>query len=447
MSIDTAEQLKREWTDKYVTVHEGVPELRRFVGFVGQVKTVNMNCRALVEFNSPEDISWYDIDPSFLTVTQAPVETTGAQKTAKNSAGKATAGSSPNAAKTPKSKSGANAASGLSALEMARQQGAGNSAADASKSTAKPTTVAQPAKSAKAATSNSGTLSPLELARQQGAAGSTPKTKPASPPAPSSDASDQSASDSVSDESTNAVAESPEASSAKPGVTKPAPPTKPASGLSALELARQQGAVGSQKSQASPAASTQATADADSVIQSAMSTDSAANNAADNATATATGKVTPKSSGLSPLELARQQGAVGSGSGDASSDSNDSDDGSTTTPADSVIDNALAATSDGGAEDPVAGKKKKGKTPQPDDLKIVEGIGPKIEQLLKDAGISNWVALAETPTDTIKEVLAAAGNRFKMHEPTTWPLQAGLAAQGKWDELQKLQDELQGGRS
>ena len=72
MSIERAEQLKRELTDKWVVVAEKTPELRRFAALTGKVKTVNMNCRALVQFDGPEDISWYDIDPEFLTVVDGP---------------------------------------------------------------------------------------------------------------------------------------------------------------------------------------------------------------------------------------------------------------------------------------------------------------------------------------------------------------------------------------
>lgn len=72
MSIELAERLKREWTDRFVVVKKGIPELRRFSGLVGQVRTVNMNCRLLVEFKSPADISWYDIDPAFVKTVPAP---------------------------------------------------------------------------------------------------------------------------------------------------------------------------------------------------------------------------------------------------------------------------------------------------------------------------------------------------------------------------------------
>ena len=73
-TIERAEQLKNELTDKWVTVSADIPELRRFSELTGKVKTVNMNCRALVQFDSAEDISWYDIDPSYLTVVDAPRE-------------------------------------------------------------------------------------------------------------------------------------------------------------------------------------------------------------------------------------------------------------------------------------------------------------------------------------------------------------------------------------
>lgn len=81
-----------------------------------------------------------------------------------------------------------------------------------------------------------------------------------------------------------------------------------------------------------------------------------------------------------------------------------------------------------------------------DNLKVIEGIGPKIEQLLKDAGIKTFVQLAEASADQVREILAAAGSRYAIHDPATWAKQADLAAQGKWDELQALQDVLDGGK-
>ena len=81
-----------------------------------------------------------------------------------------------------------------------------------------------------------------------------------------------------------------------------------------------------------------------------------------------------------------------------------------------------------------------------DDLKKIEGIGPKIEGLLNDDGIMTWRQLSQTPISRLKEILDAAGSRYRIHDPGTWPKQAGMAADGKWEELEKLQDELKGGR-
>ena len=82
----------------------------------------------------------------------------------------------------------------------------------------------------------------------------------------------------------------------------------------------------------------------------------------------------------------------------------------------------------------------------PDDLKIVEGIGPKIEGLLNNEGIFTFAQLAATAPERIKEILEAAGPRFQMHDPTTWPTQSAMARDGKWDELKAWQEELNKGR-
>lgn len=82
-----------------------------------------------------------------------------------------------------------------------------------------------------------------------------------------------------------------------------------------------------------------------------------------------------------------------------------------------------------------------------DDLKIVEGIGPKIADLLIKAGIKTWKVLSETAPAKIKEILDAAGPNFQIHDPGTWPEQARMADHGEWDALKKYQDELKGGKA
>ncbi|MCB0518167.1 MAG: hypothetical protein H6577_06345 [Lewinellaceae bacterium] len=82
----------------------------------------------------------------------------------------------------------------------------------------------------------------------------------------------------------------------------------------------------------------------------------------------------------------------------------------------------------------------------PTDLKIVEGIGPKIEKLLKEAGINNLGELGETSETRLREILAKAGERYRIHDPSSWPAQAALAAKGEWEKLKEYQDFLVGGR-
>ncbi|RME70040.1 MAG: 4Fe-4S dicluster domain-containing protein [Chloroflexi bacterium] len=83
---------------------------------------------------------------------------------------------------------------------------------------------------------------------------------------------------------------------------------------------------------------------------------------------------------------------------------------------------------------------------QPDDLTKIEGIGPKINALLQNAGITTFAQLAATDVEKIQQILTEAGSRYQLADPGTWPQQAKLAAEGKWEELQKLQDSLKGGR-
>ncbi len=92
-----------------------------------------------------------------------------------------------------------------------------------------------------------------------------------------------------------------------------------------------------------------------------------------------------------------------------------------------------------------AAKKAKADTGK-DDLRKIEGVGPKIASLLNDAGILTFADVAATDASKIKEILVAAGSRYGFHNPTTWPKQASFAADGKWDELKVWQDELKGGK-
>jgi predicted flap endonuclease-1-like 5' DNA nuclease len=87
-----------------------------------------------------------------------------------------------------------------------------------------------------------------------------------------------------------------------------------------------------------------------------------------------------------------------------------------------------------------------GKKIKQDDLKIVEGIGPKIEALYFKAGIKTWKALSETPVEKSQAILNEAGENFALHNPGSWAKQALMAFEGKWAMLKEWQDTHKGGK-
>ncbi|MCF8239012.1 MAG: hypothetical protein K9I85_12695 [Saprospiraceae bacterium] len=95
---------------------------------------------------------------------------------------------------------------------------------------------------------------------------------------------------------------------------------------------------------------------------------------------------------------------------------------------------------------PTALKRSKAKPTNPKDLKVVEGVGPKIEELLKNGGIQNWSDLAAASVDKLQEILDTAGDRYRIHDPGTWPKQAELLAKGDYDAFKEYTDFLQGGK-
>lgn len=80
-----------------------------------------------------------------------------------------------------------------------------------------------------------------------------------------------------------------------------------------------------------------------------------------------------------------------------------------------------------------------------DDFEIVEGIGPKIADLLRKDGIVTFAQLAGTSPAKIRGILDRGGSNFKIADPGTWPEQADLAARNRWAQLKALQDELVAG--
>jgi pyruvate/2-oxoglutarate dehydrogenase complex dihydrolipoamide acyltransferase (E2) component len=207
MSIELAEKLKEKLTDKYVVVDKSIPELRRFAEWTGKVKTVNMSCRALVEFDGPVDIGWYDINPDYLIVVDGPrpKAAPAAKAPAAKPAG-AEAKPAPAAAAKPA------AATGKSPLDAIRAQ-------QAAKAAGAP---------AAAPAASGAKISPLDMIRKQQAAKAKPEAAAdVAPPAAEA----------------VAVAAAPEPAPAAPTPKPPVPTTGPdGRPLSKIEMIRMQGA-------------------------------------------------------------------------------------------------------------------------------------------------------------------------------------------------------------
>ena len=80
-----------------------------------------------------------------------------------------------------------------------------------------------------------------------------------------------------------------------------------------------------------------------------------------------------------------------------------------------------------------------------DDIEIIEGIGPKIAQVLIANGISTFAQLADAKADDMSAMLKASGGSFSLANPASWAEQAALLRDGKMEEFKKLTDELVGG--
>lgn len=87
-----------------------------------------------------------------------------------------------------------------------------------------------------------------------------------------------------------------------------------------------------------------------------------------------------------------------------------------------------------------------GRTIRQDDLTIVEGIGPQIQNLFHESGIRTWYDLSRCSVEQCELVLRSGGDRFRQHTPKTWPRQAAMAYEGRWAELKAWQEELDGGK-
>jgi predicted flap endonuclease-1-like 5' DNA nuclease len=111
-----------------------------------------------------------------------------------------------------------------------------------------------------------------------------------------------------------------------------------------------------------------------------------------------------------------------------------------------AANNLTSSTSKDSTFDANDAKTALGKRVKKDDLKIVEGIGPKIEGLFHDAGIKTWKDLAGTSANKCQEVLNAGGKRYRIHDPASWPMQAQMAHLGEWKKLAKWQNDHKAGK-
>jgi hypothetical protein len=184
MFSDQIEQMKRDYTDKFVLVDATRPELARFRDVVGRVKTVNMSGRALVEFDDYHvNIGWYDIDPEFLKVVDQPPP-----KPAKTEAKKAAPKAAPAAKEKPAAKAAAApAAKGgrPSVADMLAAARGGGTAKPGTAAPAKAKGEAAPAAAKPAAgkvdRSKMSVADMLAAARAGGALGAAPAAAPNAP--------------------------------------------------------------------------------------------------------------------------------------------------------------------------------------------------------------------------------------------------------------------------
>lgn len=488
MSIQKAEELKQKWTDKYVSVLTGVAELRRFEGLVGQVKTVNMNCRLLVQFDTPSDISWYDIDPEYLQIA--------APKTAAQDAPAAT--EKPQTAATGSGQTPQKSSAAAKSKSAAQAIGASSSPLDAIRKQAASTPKSPPP----AGTATKPAASPLDAIRRQnaGTAATAAAPKPAreKPPAgasPLDTIRSQNAGSPLADKAPQPLADTAAKVTKKKNTggspldqirkqasaasEPPAPKTAAPKSGSPLDQIRSQAAAGTaqgkdsasadaespKKSKTEPtnAAAQQVSSPATPEAPSTETTAKASAKSAAEILNLTTPQPVPKSAASSPLDQIRSQAGEEPETGaatvfdqvraQAASEQNASPaaeqgDAPAVPPDDTAASSGNSATSDlAGDEDPVKQTFRGKKLPKQDDLKIVEGIGPKIEELFHAANINTWQALAAAEPERLSQILKDAGPRFQMHTPDTWPHQAQLAAEGKWQELEQYQDHLDGGRS
>ena len=110
-----------------------------------------------------------------------------------------------------------------------------------------------------------------------------------------------------------------------------------------------------------------------------------------------------------------------------------------------VVDKVPNVTVDVEATKEAVKEDKKAESADADDLTKIEGVGPKAAEALSNAGLDTFAKVAKADADKMKDILTEASSRMAHLDPTSWPKQAQMAADGKWDELKEWQDSVKGG--
>lgn len=182
MIFEHIERLKQQFTDKYVVVDDSRPELQRFRGQTGNIKTINMSGRALVEFDGLNNIGWYDIDPSFLRVVAKPEPKPAESKKDKAAAPRAESPKSPAPGGSPAKPAAPAAGKSVADILAAARKPAG--AAAAAPAEAKPSSGAGKAPAGKVAPGGKGMSMEEILAAARGKKGAEGPPAAAAAPAP-----------------------------------------------------------------------------------------------------------------------------------------------------------------------------------------------------------------------------------------------------------------------
>jgi hypothetical protein len=227
MVFDQIDKLKREYTDKYVVVDAGRPDLARFRGITGRIRTVNMSGRALVEFDAYNNIGWYDIALDFLKVVDQPPPKPAEshEKPAKKEAPAPADGAKVAAAKAEPKTAAPAGEKKLSPIEMARAQGAAKKPGEAPKKSTADILAAARGKAAAAAPVAKAAPPAVKDAPAEAKKPSAPASKPAAPaPKPAAPAPKPAASTGkLSTADILAAARANKAAAAAPKAAAPAP--------------------------------------------------------------------------------------------------------------------------------------------------------------------------------------------------------------------------------